>query len=269
MLQSEMSRRIGSAVAVAGGLLIAVSCAARPRDAVHFDGRARPSFVSPGMVRQVEALPSGYDSLGKVAAGCRATEGQTRIDGAWLCDVDCNSARLVGALRERAAAVGGDLLIGLRCGSQVHKDALRQVDVSCSAEVGRPGYALMEERPMASETEKPAQEEASPTRFSDAWRIRVDFTPAPVGSHRSPLRGDLVRELDYLPPSHVSMGDVVTRCEESCRESSLRSGLRTVAGRGGATDVVDVRCVQRGLGLVCSATAAGYQVDPDTDPRAR
>jgi len=269
MLQSEMSRRIGSAVTLGSVLLATVGCAARLRDAVRFDGRAQPSLVSPGDVAEVEALPSGYDSLGTVMAGCRATEGQTRIEGAWLSDVDCNAARLTGALRERVAAVGGDLLVGLRCGSQAHKDALRQVDVSCTAEVGRPGRALIEQKPLVRASTAAALPEAQAIRVSDAWRIRVDFTPPHAEHHRAPLRGELVRELDYLPASHVSMGDVVTRCEEGCREASLRLGLRTVAGRAGATDVVDVRCVRRALGFVCSATAAGYQVDPESDPRAR
>ncbi len=264
-----MCRRTGSVAAAGGVLLAAVSCAAGHRDAVHFDGRAQASLVSPGEVRDVEALPSGYDSLGTVTAGCRATEGQTRLEGAWLSDVDCNAARLVGALRERIASVGGDLLVGLRCGSQVHKDALRQVDVSCAAEVGRPGRLLIERRPLAPVTRERVAAGVQTIRVSDAWRIQVDFTPSQVGRNRNPLRGDLVRELDYLPPSHVSMGDVVTRCEEGCREASLRLGLRTVAGRVGATDVVDVRCVQRVLGLVCTATAAGYQVDPETNPHAR
>jgi hypothetical protein len=41
------------------------------------------------------------------------------------------------------------------------------------------------------------------------------------------------------------------------------------AGRFGASDVVDVRCVAKGKGFLCTATAAAYEVDPELDARAR
>ena len=72
-----------------------------------------------------------------------------------------------------------------------------------------------------------------------------------------------------MPVSHIRLGDVVTRCEQGCSERATVAGLMTVAGRMGSTDVVDIRCASQSQGLVCTGTAAAYEVDPERDPRAR
>jgi len=79
----------------------------------------------------------------------------------------------------------------------------------------------------------------------------------------------LVRELAIFPVSHLPLGDLVARCAEGCKTASVRASVRIAAGRIGATDVVGVRCVEKGRGVLCTGTAAAHEVDPESDPRAR
>ena len=79
----------------------------------------------------------------------------------------------------------------------------------------------------------------------------------------------LVRELSVLPPSHLLLGDVVARCRGGCAIENVRAGVRIAAGRMGATDVVDVRCIEKEAGYLCTGSAAAYEVDPERDARAR
>jgi hypothetical protein len=253
-----------------GAVWVTGACGSGLRSAVAFSGRPQGAVVSAEQVRELSALPAGYEPIGQLQATCRLTEGQRRLRGEWLSDVDCGVPRLLQALRERAAEVGGELLIGRRCASQIHRRALGQRDVSCRATVARPTAETRSSRPLGSGDAEPTQAPADALpRASEAWRIQVDFTPADEHALRPAQRPDLVNELAYLPVTHVRLGDIVTRCEQGCSELATRDGLRTVGGLMGATDVVDVHCVSRASGFVCTATAAGYQVDPRTDPRAR
>jgi hypothetical protein len=251
-------------------LWVTGACGSGLRTAVDFSGRPQGVLVSAEQVRELSSLPTGYDSIGQLRATCRLTERQRSLHGQWLSDVDCGVPRLVQALRERAAEVGGELLIGRRCASQIHRRVLGQSNVSCRAEVGRPTAETRSGRPLDLAAAQPAQApaDAAPSA-SEAWRVQVDFTPADEHAPRPVQRTDLVNELAYLPVTHVRLGDIVTRCERGCSEAAARAGLRTVAGRMGATDVVDVHCVSRASGFVCTAVAAGYEADPRTEPRAR
>jgi hypothetical protein len=104
---------------------------------------------------------------------------------------------------------------------------------------------------------------------SQAWRINIEFSPAPGATGAPPLRADLVHEIAVFPPSHVPLGDVVARCDSRCSVESVHAGVRIAAGRVGATDVIGIRCVSRFGGWVCSGTAATYKTAPDWDPRRR
>ena len=262
--------RIGPAVVVSVVLAVG-ACASGLRSAVKFDGRAEPQLVRPAEVAELRELPAGYESTGEVTARCRVTQSAGRLQGAWLSDVDCSEGLLVRALREKVAAVGGELMVARECGSTMHKGALGQRDVSCRAEVARPTGETLSSRspagPSRAADEEPSEDGLPPA--SAAWRIRVDFTPAAGVELHMPRRGALVRELAVMPVSHVRLGDVVTRCDRGCDEAATVAGVRTVAGRMGATDVVGVRCTRRGAGLVCLGTAAAYETDPERDPRAR
>ncbi len=245
---------VALALAVAG-------CGSGVRSATRFEGSTRPVLVGANQIEEENALPLGYDSLGSIHAHCTLTEGQRRIHGEWLSDVDCSAARLVTALRERAAVAGGELLVGRLCYSQVLNGTPRRVRVTCDAEVARPDDDMLESRP-------PEQMHAANMDGSvaDAWRIRVDFTPAPHMPRRAPRRGDLVHEVGLFPAGHVRLGDVTVHCRRGCSREAVHDGVRIAAGRMGATDVAEVHCAHRGHGWACSGVATTYEVVPALSP---
>jgi hypothetical protein len=229
-------------------------------------------------VHEEPTLPDGYDLIGRVSSRCLLRQGIRPIDEERLSDVDCSERRVAWALRERAAEVGGELLVGRACFSQ--PTTRQRVRLLCKADVARPSEETLAQRrfdgrprvadgmslPGGTPTEIERLDEPN---ASTAWRILVDFTPAPRAAERPPRRTDLVRELAVMPVSHRRLGDVITTCEAECSEHAVREGVRIAAGRMGATDVVDVRCARRSEGLFCAGTAAAYEVDPERDPRAR
>ena len=240
----------------------ALACAG-PRPAVRYDGSEEQSLVKPHEIEVVASLPEGYDVLGDISARCTRDDSLRELDGAWLSDVDCSERRLRQALREKAADAGGELLVGLSCGSRPARGA---VDVRCKADVARPGDDLLAERELARRNVPPPVEPGPPA--SEAWRIRVHFRQNPGIEARRPRRPEDIREVPDFPVSHVRLGDVVTDCEEACSFDAVRHGVLAAAARMGATDVVDVRCAERGQGWICSGTAAAYEVEPELDKRA-
>jgi hypothetical protein len=173
----------------------------------------------------------------------------------------------MAGIRERAAEVGGELLVGRRCRSHVVSrdgDALT-LGVTCEADVARPREDALGRRPLVGSV----LGEADQPRASEAWRIRVRFSPSHEAPARAARRAQDVREIPYMPVSHVRLGDVVASCKHGCSEEGVRLGLLAAAGRFGASDVVDLRCVAKGRGWLCSGTAASYEVDPMLDSRAR
>ncbi len=249
-----------------GGVVGAVACGPATRGAVAFDGRARTRVVEASQVEEVAELPQGYRSLGHVTANCTLITGARELRGAWLSDVDCSESRLRAAVRERTAAVGGELLVGLACSSQPlgKRREVESTAIRCDGVVARPaGEArALAPRPAATQTlEAPLAREA--------WRIRVDYTSAPDEAPRAPRRGDAVGELAELPPNYRRLGDLVTRCDAGCSERGAYEGLLVAAGRMGASDIAEVGCVRQGEGWLCTAVAGGYRVDPQQDPAAR
>lgn len=241
-----------------------LSACGGPRSAVRYSGSEEPSIVSPEELGEASSLPDGYDRLGKISAECRYDKTPGALDGEWLSDVDCSVERLQRAIREKAADAGAELLVGLGCWSRGDEDD-DELDVFCRAELARPSDELLERRALARNAPRPDVEPGP--RASEAWRIRVSFTPAPGVAARTPRRGDLVREVPLFPVSHVRLGDVVTECASGCSLPAVRQGVLSAAARLGATDVVDVRCAARDDGWMCSGTAAAYEVDPEVDAR--
>jgi hypothetical protein len=242
---------------------LAVGCGSGLRAATRFHGASEPALAAADQIEEENALPLGYASLGTVDAYCTLTEGQRRIHGEWLSDVDCSVTRLVTVLRERVAAAGGELLVGRLCYSQElsPEAGARRVRVSCRAEVARPDDDTLESRPPERQRAR-----AAGTSAAEAWRIRVDFTPARDMPRRSPRRGDLVREVGLFPAGQVRLGSVAVRCHHGCSREAVHDGVRIAAGRMGATDVAEVRCVHRGRGWACSGVATTYEVPPSLSP---
>jgi hypothetical protein len=236
------------------------------RSAVRYQGSEEPSIVRPEELREVSSLPEDYDELGKISASCTLNRTPGAIDGEWLSDVDCSEQRLRRAIREKAADAGGELLVGLGCWSRGDADD-SEIDIVCRGEVARPSDELLERRsaqPRSAQSDVEREPQAS-----EAWRIRVSFTPNPGVPARHARRADMVREVPNFPVSHVRLGDVVTDCERGCSFDAVRSGVLLAAAHVGATDVVSVSCSARGDGWVCSGTATAYEVEPELDKRAQ
>src|SRR5205823_4815898 len=91
--------------------------------------------------------PPGYEIIGQVRARCRIDDGVVAIDGESLADVDCSEGLLEAALREKAAAVHGETLVGFHCEvtSQPRGDAYDSSLHTCSALVA--ARASADERP--------------------------------------------------------------------------------------------------------------------------
>jgi hypothetical protein len=240
-------------VAACGGL----------RTAARYEGREAPSLVSPHELGLVSALPDGYDRLGRISARCTLDEGARAIDGEWLSDVDCSERRLVGAIREKAADAGAELLVGLRCFSR----GSGRIDIVCRADLARPNDETLEQRVMAARRAPPLTEREPAS--AEAWRIKVHFTPNPGVVPRTARRADLIREVPHFPVSHVRLGDVVTVCERGCSLDAVRDAVLVAAARVGATDVVELHCAGQGDGWICAGTAAAYELEPELETRAR
>lgn len=247
---------VASVVGACGGL----------RSAVRYDGAEEPSIVRADELSEVGSVPEGYDRLGDISAECTLDRIPGAMEEEWLSDVDCSEQRLRRAIREKAADAGAELLVDLRCRTRGDADD-EEVEIACRGELARPSDELLERRGLIRRP--PARDVPTEPHASEAWRIRVSFTPNPGVPARPPRRPELVREVGNFPVSHVKLGDVVTDCERGCSFDGVRAGVLVAAARIGATDVVEVRCASRGDGWVCTGTAAAYEVDPALDKRAQ
>ena len=253
------------------------ACASAPSAGARFSGTTEAKVAEPWEIGDDSVAPEGYALLGEVTASCTLHPGRRTIERERLSDLDCSEARLLRALRERAAEAGGQLLVGRECASRTVRETSSgsELHVRCSAGVARAEIQALAppEDPKAVERDPGLPPERvellDEPSAADAWRIRISFTPARgFGEPRPARRGDMVRELAIFPVSHLPLGDLVARCSEGCRAESVRASVRIAAGRLGATDVVGVRCVEKGRGYLCTGTAAAHEVDPETDPRA-
>jgi len=239
-------------------LLAIAGCQPVARSAADFDGRAETPSTEARAVRAAETLPVGYERLGQVTARCQPVSVTSRWQGERLSDVDCSTERLLGVLKERAAEVGGELLVNPRCGSRPVRAT--SSDLACRADVGRRrevagGVLRFVWRP---------QSEAS-----EAWLIRVYFTPTGSEFARPPRPASEVSELPLAPVSHVRLGELATICERGCSQRGAHEGLRAAAARRGANAIAGPSCRVHADGWLCTATATAYRVDPAQNPRAR
>lgn len=241
-------------------------CGSGLRSATSYSGRSAPELARPAQIETVRVLPAGYVRMGKVSAECRLTEGRRSLHRAWLSDVDCSQDRLVAALDERAASVGGDLLVGLDCDSRVeHESPHKQLLAWCRAVVSRPNDATLAARGVVRPE---VTELTSGVPASAAWRIRVDYSPRDGAPRRAARRRDLVHDAPRLPVGHVPVGNVVASCRRGCSRAATREAVRITAGRMGGTDAVGVHCTRHARGWICAGVAATYAVPPALDPSA-
>lgn len=249
--------------------LLTAACAPAVRQAVSYSGEKHEPRASPAELASVATLPSGYEAFGQLEAACEAWPEGSPVEGRWLVDFDCTERRLRGALREKAAAVGGVLLVRERCGSgqrsRADEDGQRAGGgrLVCRARVARPDGSERAREPLTGESrgpEAPALAATSAEAASlddptgaEAWKIRVSYTgrsPAATAP-AMPVPASAVHEWPELPASHQAVGTVLASCDAGCTLEAMRASVRVVAGRLGAGDVAGVRCVPHGEGWSC------------------
>lgn len=256
-------------VAVAGlGAAGLLACGA---SGVTFSGKTQPRVIDSARVQVGDRPPAGQRPLGRLAAECTPVRAEERLDGVRLSDLSCSRDFLMAALKERAAGVGGAFLIEPRCGARGKSETAA---LSCSAEVWGPagGAALAPpaEAPRALNVDPlaPAVPGAPPLgRVAEAWRVRVDFWPAPGLETGAAVRPAEIAEYAYHRVGHVRLGDLRARCEADCSLESLRIALRAAAGSVGATSLVGVRCIQQEQAPSCIASASRLASEPAGEVR--
>jgi hypothetical protein len=253
-----------------GLALLLLACGSALRGGVTFDGRTAPAVVEPDGIAELVTLPSTHRRLGTASAACTLEEPFGAVQGAWLSDVDCREGRLRAALRERAAAAGGQALVGVECRSEPRGSGVegRRRRLSCRADVARVRSDAAP-HPAVPDVAAERQRWLGRASASEAWSIRVDFTPEVGAKPRAPRHPDSVRERALIPPSHVRLGSVIARCDAGCTEAGAFDALLATAARAGATDVTEVACGARGGGFVCVATAIGHRDDLEATLAAR
>lgn len=258
---------VGAALAV-----LVVACGPGVREPVAYSGSQHAAQRSAAELVSVATLPVGYEVFGQLQAECDAWTEGSPVDDQWLVDLDCNERRLRGALREKAAAVGGTLLVRERCAAgraNPGSSGAGGGPLVCRARVARPDGSERARVPLSPEfAGVPGEPElaAGPSQAAGlddatgvlAWKIRVSYTGRnPIGGAPvSSIPASAVHEWPELPPSHQAVGTVVTSCSEGCSLDAMRASVRVVAGRLGAGDVAGVRCVPRGEAWSCVGRVA-------------
>jgi hypothetical protein len=248
-------------------------CARPSGTPARYTGYGGQAPIDAGRVREFEGRPAGYEVFGTVTARCRSDEGVGAMNRVLLSDVDCSEALLARALRDRAASVGADALVGRRCrAADVPRgDASKSTLVTCHAEVGAITMPALSEPPIAGTVRDPLSAPVPPYQVSDdGWRVAVSFVPKDAHAIPKPPRAaDDVAELAVLPVNDIEMGDVFAFCRGACGRDAARYAVRAGAGRVGANDVVDISCARRENGWLCTGHAARLETDPVENPAAR
>lgn len=271
------------AAVVASGV---IACAPAVRQAVSYSGNEYSRRAQPETLATVSSLPAGYAMMGRAQASCNAWREGSPVENRWLSDLDCSEVRLRGALRQKAASVGAELLVRERCGPFHGSMSFSRSNRAESRLVCRVGFARATTSARAREPlERPTAPgaaadplAATPARArslddptgEQAWRIRVNYRGSlpPESVAKQPLPADSVHEWSTVPASHRAVGTVQTECESACSVDAMRASVRVVAGRLGAADVAEVSCVPIGEGWSCVGRVAvpldGHATEPWT-----
>jgi hypothetical protein len=255
-------RSLRELAALTASLAVFAGCGS---SALRYSGDQRHALLDAHHLGSGDTAPAGLRRLGHVAAGCKLADARAGLDSVPLSDVGCGAPLLSTAVRQRAAAAGGTFLVDLRCeprGSLAPGDR-----ASCSADVWGPrDPAEFRDTPEAlAQTTDPGGQGATlpPAHGSlvEAWRVLVDYWPAPGREARAPIATEQVSEIDFPRVGFVRLGDVRARGDRTCSTDTLRGALLTAAARVGATTVVDARCIVADETPLCVASVAGPEQD--------
>jgi hypothetical protein len=218
---------------------------------------SRPvSVPAVSAVQDYPALPPGYRALAELELSCEGVNAAEAYEDRSLLEIDCSVARLTRLLRAEVAAHGGTALVGLRC----EASGTKRPSVHCRASAAAPQQARpapaaapLRHGPapppeVVHDLDDPAPLESARVRLSAIKLSSAEKATMPARAH------DAVGELAYLPPNRRAVAQLSARCD-ACAELSLRYALRVAAGRGGASELLSVRCFEDGSSRRCIATA--------------
>lgn len=214
--------------------LAASACGA---SGVSYSGEARAPRVAPSAVASSDGAPPGHVLLGEVEAACSRVDAAPGLDGEHPGDVACSRDLLLAGLRERAARVGGTLLVDVGCEPD---DPASSDDVECSGEVWAPSAPSGQEA--AALTAALAPVTPAFGVVEDFWRVELDYWPAKSAPRRAPVGPEQVSELDFPRAGHLRLGDMRAHGAEGISAGTLRSALLAGAARVGARHVVGIQC---------------------------
>ena len=261
-------KRAGEAAGL--GLPIAVLAIGCAGAGASYSGTARAPAVAPAGVTFSEVGPEPLEHIGQVDAACERVEAGSELDGVKLSDLGCSRELLVAALQDRAALVGGTVLVNTSCAGS-------ERSLECGAEVwgpaegARPGGAPVPTARLPVNVDALVAAPGLPPRgfVSDAWRVRVEAWPRRALPEPRPSLIDSVEEHAFPSMGQVAIGDVRASCAEGCNGMSVREALLPAAAHLGATSVVAIRCIQVGAGSTCVGTAAVTEFGDDRRSEAR
>jgi len=231
-----------------GGILFVLGCASAPSP------RPRAAAVEFG-----EALPAGYESLGRAHAECRLHPRDGALEGVPVTSLACRRSELERALVEQANARGGSLLAHERCRKS-------GAELACTALVARPASDVG----AASSPHGVVLPDDDGLPASVASHVLIDVEPRGARFERGVRPASAVSEFPALPVGHVELGVMRARCDaRACDDEQARAGLRVAAGGLGVSDLVGVRCFALDGERSCVGTLGVSERDPETDPSAR
>jgi len=227
-------------------------------------GHASAPLYGVSDVAEAPGTPAGYVSGESIAASCSRATMSALSSEVTLDEVDCSPARMTRVLRAKAGELSAPLIVEKRC------HAAKQ-SVRCSARVARatasaplvaprrpdapaPAPLVAPRRPDAPAPAPAEVLDLDEPRPQDGAEIQVSFVPShPLGAF-SPRDYDEVAETHLPAVGRRELGEASARCE-SCDPAALRFALRATAGRAGAGEISNVRCVVESRGQRCVAVA--------------
>lgn len=231
---------------------------ASSRQGVRFTGTAAPPIARAHEVKSV-IVARDTPKIGTLDARCFKRKEPGDIDGEWLSDVACSEQRLLVALRQKAADVGGTAIANPVCKTS-YVDAARSA-IRCRADVARlraePTTKKQDNAPGVTPSAAALLDDPTPR---DSFFIKISYSPEGVYAPLKAKQTSEVWEQARLPVGKVVIGQVSVRCEQQCSAQALRASLRVVAAELGAELVVSAHCGREHETRVCMATLARPEV---------
>ena len=206
----------------------------------HGEKQSRQAF--PFEVREAEELPRGFEVIGVVQDDCDSLNEASFAFQNHLCGRDFLRDRM----RDKAADVGGSLLVGLTC---------READEgewSCEAQVARlQDDATTDQAKLLPENEV-ERHLVRLSRGDVEYAIRLE-----PGREKKPRTNpDEIETIEGKPANKDYLAQVGARCVKECPRELVEESILRAASEVGATRLLNLRCDDMGSGRwQCGANA--------------